>query len=130
VNGDNYIPPHRLIVNVQIMISIWFLLFKTVINIFICYTSLLTLVINCSFYPHHAMLERALDMALCLSVCLSQVRVLLKRLNQSRGFLARELPILLFISSLIATLHVYSVLSVINQHLYLLSELKPLIHYK
>ena len=76
------------------------------------------------------MLERALDMALCLSVCLSQVRVLLKRLNQSRGFLARELPILLFISSLIATLHVYSVLSVINQHLYLLSELKPLIHYK
>jgi len=38
------------------------------------------------FYPRDAMLARILAMALCLSVCLLQVGVLLKRLNKSRFF--------------------------------------------
>jgi len=43
------------------------------------------------FHPHDAMLVRVLAMALCLSVCLSQVGVLSKRVNESSWFLAREL---------------------------------------
>jgi len=39
-----------------------------------------------SFYPRNAMLARVLAMALCLSVCLSQVGVLSKRLNESSWF--------------------------------------------
>ena len=45
------------------------------------------------FYPRDAMLARVLATALCLSVCLclSQVGVLPKRLNESRWVLTREL---------------------------------------
>jgi len=45
------------------------------------------------FYPRDAMLARVLTMALCLSVCLclSQLGVLSKRLNESVWFLATEL---------------------------------------
>ena len=42
-----------------------------------------------SFYPRDAMLARVLAMALCL--CLSQVGVLSKRLNESGWFLAWDL---------------------------------------
>ena len=45
-----------------------------------------------SFYPLDVMLARLLAMALCPSVCLSQVGVLSKRLNESSWFLACELP--------------------------------------
>jgi len=36
-----------------------------------------------TFFPRNAMLARVLAMTLCLSVCLSQVGVLSKRLNES-----------------------------------------------
>ena len=44
------------------------------------------------YYPCDAMLARVLAMALCLSVCLSQVGVLLKWLDGSSWFLAWRLP--------------------------------------
>jgi len=43
------------------------------------------------YYPCDAMLARVLAMALCLSVCLSQVGVLLKWLEGSSWFLAGRL---------------------------------------
>jgi len=43
------------------------------------------------FYPRDAMLARVLAMALCPSVCLSQVGVLLKWLDGSSWFLAWRL---------------------------------------
>jgi len=45
-----------------------------------------------AFLPCDAMLARVLANALCLSVCLSQVGILLKRLNKLGWFLAWELP--------------------------------------
>ena len=45
-----------------------------------------------SFYPRDAMLARVLATALSVCLCLSQVGVLSKRLNESSWFLARELP--------------------------------------
>ena len=44
------------------------------------------------FYPRDAMLARVLAVAMCLSVSVSQVGVLLKQLHESSWFLARELP--------------------------------------
>ena len=47
--------------------------------------------VNTLVYPRDAMLTRVLAMALCLSVCLSQVGVLLKWLDGSSSFLAWRL---------------------------------------
>ena len=51
-----------------------------------------SVLLNLNFYPRDAMIARVLAMALCpclcVSVCLSQVGVLLKWLDRSRWFLA------------------------------------------
>jgi len=44
------------------------------------------------FYPRDATLARVLAVCLSVSVCLSQVGVLSKQMDESNCFLARELP--------------------------------------